>query len=338
MERVTLGLRAERILAKSPQVMPWALAAAVMLPLLLFLCAAVTFIKIPLIGGGGDFRDRLADGKACGFCPKMKVVPAGDYIIGSPGDDRNRFYGEGPQLHITIGRPFAMGVFHVTVDEFSVFAAETHYKTKSTCVTFEDGKQQERENRSWQNPGFAQGGMQPVVCLSWGDAQAYAAWLSHKVGHAYRLPTEAEWEYAARATTKTQYSFGDDEKDMCRFGNGADQTARSGLQGSENWTLFPCRDGYVYTAPVGTYLPNAFGLYDMHGNAWQWLEDCWHENYQGMPRDGTARLSGDCTRRVLRGGSYGDIPRVLRTAYRNWAVSSLRGNTIGFRVARDVTP
>jgi formylglycine-generating enzyme required for sulfatase activity len=157
-------------------------------------------------------------------------------------------------------------------------------------------------------------------------------------GKPYRLLSEAEWEYAARAGTMTRYFFGDDEKALCRYGNGGDETAKSKITGAQNWTVVPCSDGYAYTSPVGSFQPNSFGLYDMHGNAGQWTEDCYHEKYDGSPSDGSAWTSGDCTSRVLRGGSWNYRPRILRAAFRGGVTSVSRSNVNGFRLGRTLSP
>jgi formylglycine-generating enzyme required for sulfatase activity len=172
------------------------------------------------------------------------------------------------------------------------------------------------------------------VCLNWNDAKAYAAWLAKKTDKNYRLLTEAEWEYAARAGTTTRYSFGDDEKDLCHHGNGADQIAKSKIVGAEKWTAAPCSDGHAYTAPAANFSPNGFGLYDVHGNALQWVDDCWHDSYQGAPLDGSAWVSGDCSRRVRRGGSWSSYPGVRRAANRGGSTAVNRYDFNGFRLAR----
>jgi formylglycine-generating enzyme required for sulfatase activity len=169
--------------------------------------------------------------------------------------------------------------------------------------------------------------------VSWDDAKAYADWMANETGKPYRLLSEAEFEYAARGQTSPgvypRFWFGDDEKDLCRHGNGYDRGA--------GWKKAPCSDGYHYTSPAGHYQPNAFGLYDMLGNAWQWTADCWHDNYTGAPADGSAWTSGDCARgRVLRGGSWGNDPRILRAAARDWSTDTI--DTGGFRVARTFVP
>ena len=281
--------------------------------------------------------------RECANCPEVVVVPAGCFTMGSPESEKDRRNDEGPQHRVTIGKPFAVGKFHLTVDQFAAFVAETGYDAGSKCRTFEDRKVEERSGRSWRNPGFTQSGSHPAVCLSLNDAKAYMDWLASKTGKAYRLLTEAEWEYAARARTEpgaySRYSFGDDEYDLCRYGNGADQTAKSTVPGASNWTIAPCNDGYAYTSPVGSFVANAFGLYDTQGNARQWTEDCYHDNYAGAPSDGSAWTTGDCSRRVLRGGSWFFVdPGDLRAAFRRTGTPGFRSRNDGFRVGRTLTP
>jgi formylglycine-generating enzyme required for sulfatase activity len=280
--------------------------------------------------------------KECDKCPEMVVVPAGSFTMGSPGSEPGRGVDEAPQHQVTIAKPFAVGKFAITVDQFAAFAAETKFDAGSNCLTLEDGKPEDRQGRSWHNPGFSQEGSHPAVCLSWNDAVAYVAWLSRKTGKAYRLLTEAEWEYAARARTQPGqyplYFFGNDLKDLCRHGNVADQTANHRVAGIEGSTTAACDDGYAYTSPVGSFAPNGFGLYDMSGNAWQWTQDCYHDSYKGASADGAAWTAGDCGSHVLRGGSWIDPPVNLRAAIRIWDNSDDRTSSGGFRVARSLTP
>jgi formylglycine-generating enzyme required for sulfatase activity len=204
------------------------------------------------------------------------------------------------------------------------------------------------QGQSWRNPGFAQSGSHPALCLNWNDAKAYVAWLAKTTGKPYRLLTEAEWEYAARAGTTTAYFFGDDANDICRYGNGADQTARQQNAVSPQYPAAPCSDGYAYTSPVGSFPPNGFGLHDVHGDAWQWLEDCYHDTYgyyvksmkvqTAAPSDGSAWLSGSCTHRVLRGASWDFVPQFLRVAFRGWDSPGNRFNIYGIRVGRTLGP
>jgi len=270
--------------------------------------------------------------KECDKCPEMVMVPAGSFTMGSPASEPDRIDHEGPQHPVKIAQPFAAGKFAVTVDQFAAFVADAHPDVGSSCRTLEGGKTEERQGRSWHDPGFPQTGSHPVACINFGDAQAYVNWLSAKTGKPYRLLSEAEWEYAARAGTTTRFFFGDDEKDLCRYGNGADLTAKRKVPG-----LGPsgsCSDGYAYTAPVGSYPANAFGLYDMHGNVRQWVEDCTHGSYAGAPADGSAWTNADCTARIQRGGAWGYKPAYLRSAYRDGIEPLLRRSFTGFRVAR----
>jgi len=236
---------------------------------------------------------------------------------------------------VRISRPFAVGKFHVTRDQFAAFVSETQYQASTTCFKWgtRDG--------SWRDPGFEQDGAHPVVCVSWDDAKAYADWVAKKTGKPYRLLSEAEFEYAARGRRSPgsypRFWFGSDEKDVCRYGNSADRKARDSYAPAKNWTVAPCNDGYAYTSPVGSYEPNAFGLYDMAGNAWQWTADCFHDSYNGAPSDGSVWTAGDCKGdRVVRGASWLNLPIYLRAADR-YSQSAV-ANNIGFRLARTLTP
>ena len=280
--------------------------------------------------------------KDCNRCPEMVVVPAGAFTMGSPESEKDRDKEESPQHEVTFARQFAVGRVHVTVDQFAAFISETGYNTGSKCQTFEGGTLQHRRGRSWRAPGFTQDGSHPVVCLNWNDAKAYADWLARKTGKAYHPVTEAEWEYATRARTQPgtypRYWFGNEETDLCRYANVADQTAKSILAGTKAWTVAPCSDGYAHTAPVGSFAANGFGLHDMLGNALQWTGDCSHDDYKGAPSDGSAWTSGDCRIRPTRGGSWYNFPKNLRAAARIWANANYRLNYVGFRLARTLTP
>jgi formylglycine-generating enzyme required for sulfatase activity len=188
--------------------------------------------------------------------------------------------------------------------------------------------------RSWRAPSYPQEDEHPVVCATWRDATDYAQWLSERTGFSYRLLTEAEWEYAARAGSRTIYSFGDSEKDLCRYGNLADGSAKRVYGNNPSWTFVDCDDSYAYTAPVGSYLPNAFGLHDMQGNVLQWVQDCYVETYDKTPTDSSPSATGDCTSRVLRGGSWYSTSVFLRMAARGHAAPSDTSFETGFRVAR----
>ena len=277
---------------------------------------------------GDSFRD-------CAECPEMVVLPAGSYRMGSPSYEQGRDEDEGPVHEVTISASFAIGRHEVTVAEFGRFVDATGYSAGSSCRTYEGGEWESRAGRGWRNPGFGQSGRHPVACVNWNDAQAYAAWLSRETGEKYRLPSESEWEYAARAGTATARYWGEGESGQCRHANGADASAKERYSG---WTVASCRDGHVHTAPAGSFAANGWGLHDMLGNVWEWTEDCWNGSYSGAPSDGSAWEYGDCARRVLRGGSWDSRPSVLRAADRYRYTTGGRDVFVGFRVARTLAP
>jgi formylglycine-generating enzyme required for sulfatase activity len=259
----------------------------------------------------------------------MTVLPSGRFIQGAPGPDAERF--AVPRHVVLIAHPIAMSADEITVGEFREFAAATH-RESSGCFTY-DGRWQFRPDAGWQAPGFEQGEMHPVTCVSWDDAQAYTRWLSQRSGHVYRLPSSSEWEFAARAGSTSLNPWGTAPEEACANANVADQSASQRFPG---WTVFPCTDQYVNTAPVGSFKPNAFGLHDLLGNVFEWVQDCWHDDYTHAPVDGSARQDGDCNERELRGGSWFSVPRYVDAAYRNRFEHGYRSSSIGFRVVREL--
>ncbi|MGQ0522410.1 MAG: SUMF1/EgtB/PvdO family nonheme iron enzyme [Betaproteobacteria bacterium] len=253
--------------------------------------------SIAAMSPGMSFRD-------CAACPEMVVIPAGSFTMGSPDSEADRFDIEGPQHQVSIPRPFAVGKYEVTFDEWDA------------CV---------REGGCTHNPsdsGWGRG-RRPVINVSWHDAKAYAEWLSRKSGANYRLLTEAEWEYAARAGTTTPFSFGT-----------AITLQQANSNGNRSW-LGLSLAAPLKTLPVGSYAPNAFGLYDVHGNVHEWTESCFSAYvWSAAPRDGSARTPGNCAVRVRRGGAWGNYSQHLRSAGRGASEPSLRENAIGFRVSR----
>ena len=242
---------------------------------------------------GEVFRD-------CPSCPEMVVIPAGTFRMGSPASEKGRRDNEGLQHPVTVSS-FALGATEVTFDEWAACV-----RGGGWCRGYRLG------DASWGR------GARPVINVDWEDAQAYVLWLSRETGESYRLPSEAEWEYAARAGTTTPFHTGATiSRDQANYGRSV-------------------RDG-GRTTPVGTFAPNAFGLYDMHGNVQEWVEDCWHDNYRGAPADGSVRRvrrGGNCDRRVLRGGSWYSNPLHIRSAARNSYSAGDRYIFAGFRVAR----
>lgn len=286
-------------------------------------------------GSGRSFRDRSTDGAPCAICPEMVVLPAGDFMMGSPASEPGRNDNEGPQRRVTLARPFAVGKLSASRGEFAAFIAESGHKVEGGCEVLGTSGWTLRSDRTWLSPGFEQDDGHPAVCVSFEDATAYVKWLSAKVGKPYRLLSEAEWEYAARAGASGLFYFIGDEKDFCRYGNGADLSAK---KANASWDVLPCDDGHVFTATSGTFGANGFGLNDMLGNVRQWVEDCAFPNYRGAPTDGTARLAADCKLRVNRGGAWASGANELRIAFRTWSAPGRRTDFLGFRVARTIGP
>jgi len=271
--------------------------------------------------------------KDCSECPEMVALPAGEFMMGSPESERGHAGAEGLPRRVVIPKPIAIGKFEVTVEQFSVFDAETGMTVGNFCkviVGFDHTPiAWGRAEASFRQPGFEVMGSHPVVCVSWHDAQAYVAWLRHRTGKPYRLPTEAEWEYAARAGTSTSYSFGNDASALCAYARFADLGSRF------SWRDV-CR-GEVVTygpLPVGSLKPNPWGLFDMHGNVWEWVEDCWTPNPFEIPTDGSAfPRPGNCDLGVVRGGSFAAPSRRVRSAVRAPVRTTTQAYSHGFRVA-----
>ena len=291
------------------------------------------------VGSGQSFRD-------CSDCPEMVVVPAGSFIMGSsdadtardmesvPSEERSfariSMAQEHPDHPVTTSKAFALGKYPVTRAQFAAFVRDIgHVTANQGCTVSLNHYYANPPGAGWQSPGFSQTDQDPVVCVSWGDAQAYVAWLNANLRKQktkivtaesdgpYRLPSEAEWEYAARAGSRQARWWGD-------------------AIGSGNAVCDGCGSKWdnKQPSPVGSFLPNPFGLYDVLGNVWQWTEDCWNQTYQGAPADGSAWMTGSCTRHVARGGDWSNRPWVLRSADRTRFDFDKRANYVGFRVAK----
>ena len=245
---------------------------------------------------GAVFRD-------CPECPEMVVVPAGSFTMGSPASEEGRSNDENFMHPVTIPEPFVVGKYAVMFSEWDA------------CVSAGGCQGYRPDGAGWDC------GARPAINVSWNDAKAYVGWLSGKTDKEYRLLSESEWEYAARAGTRTRYSWGN--------GIGRNQANCDGC--GSRWDN-------EKTAPVGRFAANGFGLHDMHGNVWEWVEDCWNRRYAGAPSDGSAWESGDCSQRVLRGGAWNNSPWNLRAASRTRCDTGNRSSVIGFRVARMLTP
>ena len=279
---------------------------------------------------GQVFRD-------CPTCPEMVRVPAGTFMMGSPDKETGRDVMEGPQRKVAI-KAFAIGKFHITRGDWERFVAATNRPLANGCAwSGLPGAKPWQLNpaASWKQLGFPQDSTHPAVCISFFDAIAYTEWLSKMTGFRYRLPSEAEWEYAARAGTITAFPWttsGTLTHEMANYG------ADSGWTG-----LAKGKDAWMATSPVGAFAPNAFGLYDMPGNVMQFTADYFSSSYMGLPTDGAPfKSDSSADRRMIRGGDWGDPPRMLRSAFRNWVptkgvtLADYRSAGLGLRVVREL--
>lgn len=274
----------------------------------------------PVADTEGVLRDRFVGGDAKG--PELVLLPTGRFQMGSPEHERKIAMEAGsqaawlarelPQHWVGIEKPIAMGRYPVTVGEWRVFVASTGWRPSGET--------------DWDAPGFTQTDRHPVVGVNWFDAIRYVRWLSESTGKSYRLPSEAEWEYACRAGTKTAFSFGD-----------TITTDQANYDGNFTYNGGPRGEYRRGTTPVGAFPANPWGLFDMHGNVWEWVQDVVHDNYDGAPLDGSAwDEGGDQARRILRGGSWLYNPRYLRSALRNGFSAALSNDIVGFRIVRDL--
>jgi formylglycine-generating enzyme required for sulfatase activity len=263
----------------------------------------------------------------------MGAAPGEEEQEGVPPAMRGRSQ---PQRQVAIPA-FLMGRFEVTRDEFTEYFRATRWRTDNACwVEGQDGKRREYKGLTWRKPGFAQTGRDPVVCVNWFEARGFAGWLSKVSGKRYRLPSEAEWEYAARAGSTGPRPFAADSASICSHANTADQSLVQAYKNRRAATRYAaCADGYPFTSPVGAFPPNRFGLHDMLGNVWEWTEDCWNPTYDGATPDNKPRYSGECDKRVVRGGGWFDDLTRVRAAMRFRDSNGHNGNMLGFRVVRD---
>lgn len=270
----------------------------------------------------------------CADCPELLAIPAGEFVMGSGPKDKMRELDEEPAHRVRVAASIAVGKYEITRGQYATFVKETGRESKPGCHSTRGGFFHKNPKATWQNPGFEQKNEEPVVCVSWHDAQAYVAWLSKKSLKQYRLLNEAEWEYAARAGSTGRRHWADaEESATCRYASVADASYKSVSPGAP---LFPCSDGFAYTTPVGRFPANAFGLHDMLGNVWEWVEDCWNEGYAGAPDIAVPRVTGACNERVFRGGAWNSTPTTLRSAYRDRDSRDERHDNLGFRVARSL--
>jgi formylglycine-generating enzyme required for sulfatase activity len=313
-----------------------------MLQALLFCLALTAAAFVPAAAADGT-SVRLAAGAVlqdCADCPQMVVVPAGGFTMGFDGGEQGR--PEGPRREISLARPFALGRFEITHAQYAAFVAATGHDSGPGCYgplkAGDTGAWTWYEAATWRDPSGGSGqrpaAEEPAVCVSWSDAQAYVAWLSRRTGQRYRLPTEAEWEYAARAGSTTEFPWGDDADAGCAWANVYDASTRDASRRSAPAN---CRDRHAGVAPVGAYPANAFGLHDLIGNVWEWTQDCYRVPYPATPVDGTAvEVQGPCELRTVRGGSWRSHMFRQRSTWRGRDPEDRKSDIFGFRIARDL--
>ena len=277
-------------------------------------------------GPGPVFRD-------CNDCPDMVVVPAGRFAMGAEAGEEGS--PEGPVRNVTISRPFALGRYEITQRQFAAFIADTGYLMRGGCEIPEGGEWRRPADADWTNPGYGRVPFEdePAACISWLDADAYVRWLADRTGLPYRLPTEAEWEYAARSGAAGEYWWGAMDA-ACRHANVHDEAgAAAHASGREP---FPCNDGFAQAAPVGSFAANAWGLHDMSGNVWEWTADCYVAPYPSAPVDGDAVTAEACEKRAVRGGGWITGPGLQRLSFRGRYTPETLISHFGLRVARDL--
>lgn len=280
----------------------------------------------------------------CANCPTLAIIPAGSFVMGARVDEGAAqdvpapiVASESPAHGVTLRTRFALQQTEVTRRQFAAFVKETGYQATG-CKVFDGTSWVINRARSWRDPGFFQDDDHPVVCVSALDARAYIKWLSDKAGVPFRLPSESEWEYAARAGDAGAYAWGNDGTAACTHANVADAALMSEFKGRDTSLFFACDGRDAFTAQVGRHKPNAFGLGDMLGNVREITADCWSADYRGAPTDGSARTGDDCGAAASRGGGWFDPPANMRTARRLKTEAAERRSDQGFRIARDMDP
>ncbi len=312
---------------------PRVVAPMVLLMAVVLFGAKAAGVTLPAQAQTDVLIDRLADGSTG---PEMIALAAGSFWMGSARDETGRAGDEGPRHQAKIAKPFAISRYEVTVAQFRRFVESTGYRTDAElhggCLYYADGWVS-APGKDWRAPpGFDQKPDHPVVCVSFNDALAYARWLSQQTGRAYRLPTEAEWEYAARGGSDASRPWGDNPDDACSLANVADRSLKQSHPG--DWPEHACSDRYVYTAPVGTFGANAFGLHDVIGNVWEWTCSGYADHYGGVEQQ--CALDFQSIPRVFRGGSWYNFPPWARSAARSAFAPGFRAAILGFRLARDL--
>lgn len=270
------------------------------------------------------FRDPLVDGRTCTLCPEMVPVAPGRFMLGSlPGEGHNDEHGpdQVPRA-VEVRYGFAVSRNEISRREFAAFIqahpGATAGPADRPCAGMVDGVFRRDAGIDWRSPGYPQQDDHPVVCVGWAEAVAYTRWLSRITGKQYRLLTEAEWEYVARGGSFTRYWWGN--RIVPRMANCLGRA---------------CGEDFTGTVPPDTFEPNAFGLHNVLGNVWEWVQDCWNDSYNGAPKDGSAWLAGDCSRRVLRGGAWNSVAENLRSGKRESSTADRGSDSTGFRLVME---
>jgi len=277
----------------------------------------------------------------CNDCPIMMPIPVGQFKMGDLiGDGRDD---EKPVQAVSIENPFAISKFPITVGAFQAFVVTTGYVTEAERNSEEGcwGVKQDLSigwlpTENWKSNRLNQDENHPVVCVSWNDAQAYTKWLATETGFTYRLPTEAEWEYAARGGSKSKYYYGNNAIEVCQYINHADYQMIKAWQADT--AVSTCDDGYLTTSPVGQYPANGFGLYDSYGNVWEWVLDCYKPSLDGIGADPLVRTESGCEEHTLRGASWASQTVGITSSYRNSGRAGVPTVDYGFRVVRELEP
>ena len=280
------------------------------------------------LDSGAVFQD-------CAECPEMVVVPPGSFTMGFDGGEEERY--EGPVRKITIDYAFALGRVEVTQAQYAAFVKATGHVSGTGCAIWNGKDWYFTPGADWRDPGYGRDPApdEPVVCVTWNDVKAYSVWLAQMTGQPYRLASESEWEYAARAGTMGTYTWGDDPNGGCAVANHYDQ---AGYSPKRTFVPAECDDGFAMVAPVGSLAPNPFGLYDMTGNVWEWVEDCYFMPVPLEPVDGSpVQASGTCDRRAVKGGSWSSSLFWQRPTFRGRDPLDRISHIFGFRIARDLT-
>jgi len=298
---------------------------------LLSICFLIGFVNS---GFAADhIRSAGESFKDCEDCPEMIVIPPGVFMMGYEGGIEGRY--EGPPRRVKIDYSFSLGKMEITFLQYSQFVDDTGYQSGSECAIWNGETWFHTPGKDWRDPGYGRSpeSNEPVSCVTWLDVKAYTKWLAERTGQPYRLPTEAEWEYAARAGTDGRYTWGDDPNGGCGVANIYDQSAFDETRAFE---IVQCNDGFNSVSPVGSLRPNNFGLHDMTGNVWEWTEDCYVMPIPLFPRDGSAVISDTCDRHSVKGGAWSSSLFWQRPTFRGRDPKDRISHIFGFRVARDL--